>query len=309
MIKLSTTHFRSIAFYSVSLVAALPVVHAHTGQTITDHTLDGTTHVEGPIYMDDTITDSSLGNPVTGQWNVTLENGLFIWGDAAASTPQTWSSGSPVLFWYPEKSAFRAGFDSYGAWSLNNLGLYSTAFGYNTTASGNYSAAFGHEAGALGDYSAAFGNMNTASGMYSAVFGVASSTTGSFSIASGMFSSASGLSSSAFGSMITAPNPYQTTLGVLNLNVAGSIFEIGNGDDSYYTQSNALTVLRNGQTTLTNAAWKDELTNDPLGTPQNAASSSEGEALVVEGHARFCGKVELEVAQGDISMGAYGVSN
>ena len=47
------------------------------------------------------------------------------------------SSGAGTrMMWHPGKSAFRRGTVLGGQWDVANVGLHSTAFGYNTTASG-----------------------------------------------------------------------------------------------------------------------------------------------------------------------------
>lgn len=78
---------------------------------------------------------------------------------------------------------------------------------------------------------------------------------------------------------------------------------VGNGSSTALA-SNAITTLKNGQTTLTNKEWKAN-SADPLADPA-ATTDSGGEALVVDGHTRLRGKVIIEQAQGDISMGIYG---
>ncbi len=71
-----------------------------------------------------------------------------------------------------------------------------------------------------------------------------------------------------------------------------------------------MTVLMNGQTTLTNKEWKMATTAVPnapataLADPTSATDSG-GNALVVDGHAVLNGKVIISVPQGDISMGIY----
>ncbi|MGJ8632393.1 MAG: hypothetical protein ACSHX7_00595 [Luteolibacter sp.] len=83
------------------------------------------------------------------------------------------------------------------------------------------------------------------------------------------------------------------------------IFLLGNGESNV---SNAITTLKNGQTTLTNKAWKSATDIAPataLDDPASTTTDSGGEALVVEGHTRLKGKVIIEQAQGDISMGIY----
>jgi hypothetical protein len=91
------------------------------------------------------------------------------------------------------------------------------------------------------------------------------------------------------------------------------LFELGNGAPDEYDAmsmsgyfSNAITTLKNGQTTLTNKAWlnRDSGTS-ATADPSSATTDSGGEALVVEGHTRLKGKVIIEQPQGDISMGIY----
>ncbi|MEI8037389.1 MAG: hypothetical protein WCJ14_03260 [Verrucomicrobiota bacterium] len=115
-------------------------------------------------------------------------------------------------------------------------------------------------------------------------------------------------------------------------NEESPVFELGNGnpecgngrfngscywdEENYYyvyefnpiELSNAITTLKNGRTTLTNKAWLASVAADAsqvLADPPPATDSG-GEALVVEGHTRLKGKVIIEQAQGDISMGIYG---
>lgn len=76
-------------------------------------------------------------------------------------------------------------------------------------------------------------------------------------------------------------------------------------------RSNAITTLKNGQTTLTNKAWNAD-NSVPAGN-----ENSHGQALVVEGHSLLKGnttiqgntvingRVTITVPQGDISMGIY----
>ena len=85
------------------------------------------------------------------------------------------------------------------------------------------------------------------------------------------------------------------------------LLEVGNGT-SDTSRSNALTIIKNGQTTLENKYWDEEtptaIPADP-DTELDGDQSSAGEALVVKGHARFEGNVTLP-RQGDILMGSFG---
>jgi hypothetical protein len=89
------------------------------------------------------------------------------------------------------------------------------------------------------------------------------------------------------------------TLSIVNGNAPRSWDE-----PPFTSRSNAISTLKNGQTTLTNKAWLANA-ETPMADPDSLTDSG-GEALVVEGHTRLRGKVIIEQAQGDISMGIYG---
>lgn len=186
------------------------------------------------------------------------------------------------------------------------------ASGTNSFASGNTSMASGQGSTAFGG-GVATGQNSFATGGAKAgqsnsfAHGSGSEASGYGSIAIGSWNKATGQNSVAIGSGLKAANYGSVALGSYNAGITSenwglqSIFELGNGSSSF----NAITTLRNGQTTLTNQGWKWNPTN-PLGEPQwSPASYSHGEALVVEGHTRLKGKVIIEQAQGDISMGIY----
>lgn len=90
------------------------------------------------------------------------------------------------------------------------------------------------------------------------------------------------------------------------------LFRLGNGHgNTSSTRSDALTVLKNGQTKLTNKYWRmsmDTTPGDPnvaLSDPPISETDSGGNALVVDGHTVLNGKVIISVPQGDIFMGIY----
>src|SRR6266404_2837894 len=60
----------------------------------------------------------------------------------AASTVPNLGIGSRMIF-YPGKAAFRAGYVNGTQWDNANVGLFSSAIGYGTIASGFYSTALG----------------------------------------------------------------------------------------------------------------------------------------------------------------------
>lgn len=144
------------------------------------------------------------------------------------------------MMWYPAKSAFRAGYTDGAHWDKDNIGDYSVAMGYSTTASGFTSTAFGNFTVASEYGATAMGYSTTATGFASTAMGLAtiSKAMGSLSI-------------SYFNDDTDSPDPYTA-------NPSDRIFQIGNGDGT--TRSNAITVLRNGYTgigTISPAAMLD----------------------------------------------------
>ncbi|MEP6711713.1 MAG: hypothetical protein ABJA37_04810 [Ferruginibacter sp.] len=118
------------------------------------------------------------------------------------------------LMWYPGKAAFRVGYINGTQWDQNNIGTYSFASGFGTTASQGYTTALGFFSNASGVASTAIGNQTTAK---------------------------------AFGALsIGSLNDFTDNPDPLNTNPTDRIFQIGNGFGFF--PSNAITVLRNGNT-------------------------------------------------------------
>lgn len=170
-------------------------------------------------------------------------------------------------------------------------GLYSTAMGYTTTANGNTSTAMGYSSNATGDHSTAMGSATTASGLVSTAMGNSSKATGDYSTAMGHFTTASGIYSVAKGYYTTASGGFSNTLGFFtqakgdastaigsntiakgysstvvglyndsiltmnetNISLTTPLFIVGNGDNNT-TRSNAITVLKNGNTGIGTSA-------------------------------------------------------
>ncbi|HPG11087.1 MAG TPA: tail fiber domain-containing protein [Chitinophagaceae bacterium] len=147
-------------------------------------------------------------------------------------------------------------------------GLMSLALGNQTTASGSFSTALGTNTIASGGYSTAIGKNTTASGGTSTAMGENTTASGSFTTAMGYYTVASGGYSTAMGNGSIASGPYSiamgtntksesysnTAIGANNIGGGNSekwiasdpLFEIGNG--TINKRSNALTVLKNGNT-------------------------------------------------------------
>ena len=198
------------------------------------------------------------------------------------------------------------------AYQSTAIGPGSTTYGAASVAIGYGSSTtlYGHGGLALGTNAQSNSAFANAIGFHATGNGWVSTALGSYSEANGWGSLSAGFATRAHASRSTA-------LGTANIGNQGNtydwiesdpIFELGNSNDGN-NRSNAITTLKNGQTTLINKAWKANVAANPtqtLADPPATTTDSGGEALVVDGHTRLRGKVVIEQPQGDISMGIYG---
>lgn len=162
-------------------------------------------------------------------------------GFAAGITAPPVSGAGRRMMWYAERGAFRAGVVTADQWDHNNIGIYSTAFGFSNIAKGVGSFATGSANYVEGVYSTAIGNTNYA--------------TGANTVAIGNLAGAEGDQSSSIGTGTVSTSFQSTALGRFNY-LAGNLntdiptdplLVIGNGTSSG-NRSNAITVLKNGNT-------------------------------------------------------------
>ncbi len=137
------------------------------------------------------------------------------------------------MFYSKAKAAFRVGGTDNTNWDNTNMGIYSNGIGYRTKASGNFSNAFGNATTASGLSSTAIGDNATASANYTTAIG--NSTT------------AQSYNETTIGSF----NTDAVTPDAFNFVATDRLFTIGNGASSL-TKSNAITVLKNGNTAIGN---------------------------------------------------------
>ena len=156
----------------------------------------------------------------TGDGNV-----LFMgeWKGAPGLAPA--SGPGTRMMWYPDKAAFRAGRVTGTQWDSENIGFYSTAFGFNSSASGWFSNAWG--------------SVTAASGSQSTAWGFNSIASGTSATAWGENTKAPSFAETAFGYNNTTYTPASATEWV----ASDRLFVIGNGISG---SSNALVMLKNG---------------------------------------------------------------
>ena len=160
----------------------------------------------------------------------------------------------PNLSLYALKSKYGDTTIDVGRKLNTTVGTYSTAEGYQTTASGDYSHAEGSLPTASGNRSHAEGNQTTASGSCSHAEGAYTTASAGYSHAEGFKTTASGSYSHAEGYRTTASNAashagghYNTamTAGGSSNDTTGTAFVIGNGINST-ALSNAFSVQYDG---------------------------------------------------------------
>ena len=160
-------------------------------------------------------------------------DGLLVTGTYGSGAATEISGGGTRMFFNPAKAAFRAGNISSVQWNDSYIGDYSTAVGKSTIASSDASFASGMSSGATGYVSTAMGYNSVATGDFS----------------------------TSIGDYTTAYSAHELTVGRWNTSYAGDVtnwvatdrlFTIGNGTASG-SRSDALIVLKNGNTTLNGA--------------------------------------------------------
>jgi hypothetical protein len=176
----------------------------------------------GALYAQPTIiklsaADSSASFRVLNSSSTTLlrlndDAGFYYGGTYATGVIPTTGAGVRLM-WYPAKAAFRAGRATSTQWDDANVGVYSTAMGYGTTASGYYSTAMGCTTMASEAYSTAMGFGTTASGGFSTAMGQNTTASGYASTTMGRNDTASGYYSTAMGYGTTASGYYSTAMG------------------------------------------------------------------------------------------------
>ncbi len=259
-------------------------------------------------------------------------------GTLGASGLSTSDMGAGTrMLWYPGKGAFRAGGVTGTSWDDGNIGQYSFAAGFNTTASGQYSFAAGYNSSALSTGDAAIGYASSASGTSVSLGNQDTATASSVSIglanasnyygvAIGHGTSAStggtaiGYSATASGSSVAiGSNATATATSVsigqhtqaTNNSAAMGTLTVANGQHStatgYSTTAQAYASTAIGQFNIfsgsTSNAWKS---TDPLLMVGNGTSATPSDAFLVNqnGDAYVQGVLRVRPA-GDLSMGTY----
>jgi len=148
-------------------------------------------------------------------------------------------NGGTGLLWIAGKAALRVGRETGIRWAYDNIGVYSSSFGFNNRVSGTGGFASGYNNIVSDLYGIALGSENHARNQGSVAIGRLSQGLGDFSNAIGYGAAAQAFQSTALG-RYNFPNGNATSdLPTDPILVVGN----GTGDNN---RSNALTILKNG---------------------------------------------------------------
>ncbi|CAM1345177.1 C1q-like domain-containing protein [Tenacibaculum amylolyticum] len=197
---------------------------------------------EGAFTTTNNITSNASGDIVTDD---------FVFGSTQLNNNSTTNNDDSRMFFDKSKAAFRVGatIDDLEDGGVGNQ-WDNTNIGYASFAAGIGSVASGTEAIALGRY-------HNASGANSVAIGSSNTTTTLGAIAIGGSNTVAGVASIAIGDNVSTSSRSQISLGINNLPITASdhrfittdpLLVIGNG--TLAKQSNALVMLKNGNTTL-----------------------------------------------------------
>lgn len=224
-------------------------------QPVQSHTLDAA-YDEGGAGNGRVITADASPVRIDGG------DGLWVTGTHGSGSVLEGSTTNSKMFFYPRKSAFRAGYDDTNAWRDAILGEYSAAFGRNTIASGSASFAAGEQNIASGNNAATFGTFNTSSGNASFSIGNSNIASGENSFVAGNGSTASGVNSLAIGRGLEASSFSEAAFGSYNTTYVPAsstsfvgtdrIFSIGYGSGAG-ARKDAFEVYKNGIVRINNA--------------------------------------------------------
>ncbi len=146
------------------------------------------------------------------------------------------------MFWDASKSAFRAGLADGGQWDNANVGAYSFASGYGTTASESSSTAMGEATIASGYASTAMGSLSNASGVDSTAMGSGTNASADYSTAMGFETTAINVVSTAMGFRTTASGENSTAMGEVTIASGYTSTTMGSGTTASADYSTAMGV-------------------------------------------------------------------
>jgi trimeric autotransporter adhesin len=164
------------------------------------------------VAQPDILLQLEAASPAGDRFVVDSAGGFVAHGNLNHGTAPATGVGMRLM-WYPGMGAFRAGYVTGPQWDDASIGLFSTAAGFNITASGYYSTAMGSNTVASGSHSIAMGFNTRASGAASIALGYSTIASGHRSLATGYLTTAEGDFATAMGYATVASGDFSTAMG------------------------------------------------------------------------------------------------
>jgi hypothetical protein len=248
------------------------------------------------LAQSDILLQLRSGSPAGDRFRVDSAGGFVAKGSLGIGIiPQ--SGNGERLMWFPYKGAFRAGGIGSGGtmWDDANMGFYTWAGGFNTTATGLYAFAMGDGSQATNTGSVAFGNDVISSGQYATALGERTRAASRGTLAVGANCSPvasctsahagtsfrgapnSNGSSAAIGQYVTADADWAVALG-FRASAAGHVgaFVFGGSLAGASAATDSIRATADGQVTFRNPGGFRIFTNTAatVGVQVNAGGSS-----------------------------------
>ncbi|MGE0637305.1 MAG: hypothetical protein AB7P01_12735, partial [Bacteroidia bacterium] len=204
-------------------------------------------------------------NATNGSVNIEGTDGLMVKGTHGSGNVVNAAGAGTRMFFYPKRSAFRAGYVNGANWDNASIGIYSFASGYDTKATGEASFASGTATQATGNRSTAMGNSSKATGYISTAIGSQTIASGNTATALGYSTNASGTNSTALGSFTNASGTNSTAMGA-ETSASGS----GSTAMGVYTTASGINSTAMGQGTTASGNF-----STAMGDRTTAKSTSE----------------------------------
>lgn len=214
--------------------------------------------------------------------HVSGEDGVLAQGTLNSGTALNPGAGTR-MHWYPRKAAFRSGRVAGAQWNDSNIGNYSTAMGYTTTASGPVSTAMGTHTTASGNYSTAMGDNTTAGGLNSTAMGYFTAAIGAKSTAMGNDTYASGNNSTALGYSTRATGSHSIAMGLYTQSGGEAATAMGNNSGASGESSTAMGRYTKAFGVASTAMGRNTTASGPNSTAMGNSSRATGETSTAMG--------------------------
>lgn len=212
--------------------------------------------VDGPVASGFLSIAIGANAQATGLASLALGNSTLASGLNSVALLNGQATGSSSFAW--RGTASNSSAVAFGQ-NVTASGLQSYAIGTNTTASGTQALALGTSVTSSGNNSVAIGQSASASGVQSVVLGSSATATGDRSVGLGYGANAYSAQEVVVGGFPTVYTPASAT----GWDINDRLFVVGGGTSAGF-ESDALTILKNGQVGIALDHFENQTNGSPL---------------------------------------------